>query len=262
MTRCSNGRAAAADRLVAPDLALYAELTVGENLEFFARLRARARRRGLEVLDRLQLPHRPAWRGALSSGMRQRLRWAWALLHRPRLLLLDEPFQNLDAPASGSARPPRRAPGGRRPRRRRQPLPLWRFDHVAGRLDLGCPGIAAGGPPVVRQGLALRVRTRYALNTLALFAFTTLVVVSVSLGPIGGRSRPEVEGAARAALADPAVLRRRRPAPRLRAGGGEPDRHGPAPVGYPVGPVLRQARSTGSPLSARWRCWSRRSSSS
>jgi len=28
-------------------------------------------------------------------------------------------------------------------------------------------------------------RTRYALNTLALFAFTTLVVVSASLGPLG-----------------------------------------------------------------------------
>ena len=81
---------------VAPDLALYEELTAFENLEFFARLRGVPAERGGELLDRVGLPHdRPA--GALSSGMRQRLRWAWALLDRPRLLLLDEPFQNLDS---------------------------------------------------------------------------------------------------------------------------------------------------------------------
>jgi heme exporter protein A len=82
--------------LVAPDLAFYGELTVTENLAFFSRLRGLGRERGDELLRRLDLPpDRPA--AALSSGMRQRLRWAWALLHRPRLLLLDEPFQNLDA---------------------------------------------------------------------------------------------------------------------------------------------------------------------
>jgi heme exporter protein A len=82
--------------LVAPDLAFYGELTAAENLAFFARLRGLGPERGDELLRRLELPpDRPA--AAMSSGMRQRLRWAWALLHRPSLLLLDEPFQNLDA---------------------------------------------------------------------------------------------------------------------------------------------------------------------
>jgi heme exporter protein A len=88
---------------VAPDLAFYNELTVAENLRFFARLRRVDPARGFEVLDRLALPT-DRMAGALSSGMRQRLRWGWALLHRPRLLLLDEPFQNLDAPGEEGTR--------------------------------------------------------------------------------------------------------------------------------------------------------------
>ncbi len=89
--------------LVAPDLAFYADLTVQENLDFFSRLRRVAPARGRELLARLGLPP-DRMAGALSSGMRQRLRWAWALLHRPRLLLLDEPFQNLDAAGEQAVR--------------------------------------------------------------------------------------------------------------------------------------------------------------
>jgi heme exporter protein A len=89
--------------VVSPDLAFYEELTVAENLEFFARLRRTSPQRGHAVLGRLGLPlDRMA--GALSSGMRQRLRWGWALLHSPRLLLLDEPFQNFDRAGEQGAR--------------------------------------------------------------------------------------------------------------------------------------------------------------
>lgn len=88
---------------VAPDLAFYEELTVGENLEFFSRLRGAAGDRATSLLARVDLP--PDRRaGALSSGMRQRLRWTFALLHQPRLLLLDEPFQNLDDPGEATTR--------------------------------------------------------------------------------------------------------------------------------------------------------------
>jgi ABC-type multidrug transport system ATPase subunit len=122
--------------IVAPDLAFYAELSVAENLEFFARLRRVGPERGLAVLDRLGLPlDRLA--GALSSGMRQRLRWAWALLHAPRLLLLDEPFQNFDAPGERIAREllaEHLAAGGLAVVANPSTL---EFGDVAGRLDLG-----------------------------------------------------------------------------------------------------------------------------
>lgn len=80
---------------VAPDLTFYDELTAQENLEFFARLRRTPIARPLELADRLGLPL-DRHVAALSSGMRQRLRWLFALLGEPALLLLDEPFQNLD----------------------------------------------------------------------------------------------------------------------------------------------------------------------
>jgi ABC-type multidrug transport system ATPase subunit len=88
---------------LAPDLALYDELSVAENLDLFARLRGLAPTAGRALAERFGLPAGRPWR-ALSSGMRQRLRWCFALLHEPRMLLLDEPFQNLDEEGERVAR--------------------------------------------------------------------------------------------------------------------------------------------------------------
>ena len=84
---------------VAPDLQLYRELTALENLQFFAQVRGLRRTRA--ELERLLEEVGLGGRGedllaAYSSGMAQRLRYAYALLHDPPVLLLDEPTVTLD----------------------------------------------------------------------------------------------------------------------------------------------------------------------
>ena len=86
-----------------PDVAFYDELTARENLDFFARLRGIPAETGRALAERLGLPASRPFH-ALSSGMKQRLRWAVALQHEPLLLLLDEPFQNLDEAGERTAR--------------------------------------------------------------------------------------------------------------------------------------------------------------
>jgi len=80
--------------------ALYLELTVRENLLFFARIYGAADRARLEeVLELVGLGQRAdSLLYTLSGGMRQRTSLACALVHRPRLLLLDEPTVGVDPP--------------------------------------------------------------------------------------------------------------------------------------------------------------------
>ncbi len=82
---------------------LYNNLTGEENLEFYSRMYdvAGRRERIHEVADMVGMTPRLHDRvGTLSRGMQQRLSIARSLLHRPSIMLLDEPETGLDQQAS------------------------------------------------------------------------------------------------------------------------------------------------------------------
>lgn len=83
------------------DLALYPELTARENLRFFGKLYgmtgADLAGRVNEMLAAVGLTERADHRaGTFSGGMKRRLNLAIALVHRPKVLLLDEPTTGVD----------------------------------------------------------------------------------------------------------------------------------------------------------------------
>jgi ABC-2 type transport system ATP-binding protein len=87
--------------VVPQDLAIYADLTAHENLRFFGELYdvpgAELQRRIERVLGQIGLAsHADQYVRTFSGGMKRRLNFGIALIHQPRLVILDEPTVGVD----------------------------------------------------------------------------------------------------------------------------------------------------------------------
>jgi ABC-2 type transport system ATP-binding protein len=93
--------------VVPEGMGLFERLTGREYLQFVGRMygldRATTQRRSEELLDFMQLADRPKTLIAdYSHGMQKKIALAAAVIHGPRILFLDEPFEGVDALAAGA----------------------------------------------------------------------------------------------------------------------------------------------------------------
>ncbi|HUL15126.1 MAG TPA: ABC transporter ATP-binding protein [Terriglobales bacterium] len=93
--------------VVPEGMGLFERLTGAEYLSFVGRMygldKATTRQRSAELLDFMNLADRPKTMIAdYSHGMQKKLALAAAVIHGPRILFLDEPFEGVDALAAGA----------------------------------------------------------------------------------------------------------------------------------------------------------------
>ena len=95
--------------VVTADIGVYPRLTAGENIEYIARLYglvgAELSRRVAGVIERFDMGSFENQRAeSLSSGQKQKVAIARAIVHDPEVLMFDEPTSNLDVLASREVR--------------------------------------------------------------------------------------------------------------------------------------------------------------
>ena len=192
--------------LLAHEPLLYTDLTARENLRYHASLHGVERERVEELLGAVGMePYGDEPVRLLSRGMVQRIAVCRAVLHRPALLLLDEPRANLDPAASDLLEPLiGRASGCTRVITSHDPrAALAEADLVLGLKD-GRPLIVAEAreiadaqlselyhedrAAVLRKDLLLELRTLETVPAMVLFSLATFVIFHFAL------NRETIEG--------------------------------------------------------------------
>jgi ABC-2 type transport system ATP-binding protein len=175
--------------VVPEGMGLFERLTGAEYLNFVGRMygldRATTRRRSEELLEFMQLADRPKSMIAdYSHGMQKKLALAAAVIHGPRILFLDEPFEGVDALAAGALKAllGRMTEGG---------VTIFLTSHVLEIVERLCSHVAIiHKGRLVAQGSLEELRAGVAGEE---GNATTLEQIFVSIVGQGGAGRPQME---------------------------------------------------------------------
>jgi len=175
--------------VVPEGMGLFERLTGSEYLKFVGRMygldRLTTQRRSEELLDFMQLADRPKTMIAdYSHGMQKKLALAAAVIHGPRILFLDEPFEGVDALAAG-------APKALLARMTERGTTIFLTSHVLEIVERLCSHVAIihkgrlvaqGSLEELRAGISGEAGTK-----------TTLEQIFLSIVGQDGTERPQLE---------------------------------------------------------------------